>query len=95
MKRTHAQQHPGANFLPAACLPRRYHWPKHVDVRVNQLPYRPYSRNFNAPMGINQRDEAASLGAWGGGGMSMPVCDCLSWACAVVPCVGGPHVRRG
>lgn len=40
----------------------RYHWPRHMDLRVNNMPYRPYNRSTNARMGINQRDEPASIG---------------------------------
>ena len=43
-------------------VPYRLHWPKHVDLRINTVPYRPYSRALNASMGINQRDDAASIG---------------------------------
>ncbi len=46
-------------------VPFRYHWPRHVDLRVNNMQYRPYTRAQNVKMGINQRDEPASIGAVG------------------------------
>ena len=37
--------------------PFRYHWPKTVDLRINNMAYRPYSRNSTAKLGANGRDQ--------------------------------------
>jgi hypothetical protein len=58
-------------------VPLRFHWPKHVDLRVNNLPHRPYGRATNAKMGVNQRDDVAAIGA--------------RLAAAWQICVGPPH----
>lgn len=39
----------------------RNHWPRHVNLRVNSMSYRPYGRSLSAKMGINQRDNAANI----------------------------------
>ncbi len=43
-------------------VPFRLHWPRYVDLRVNNMQYRTYMRAPNMKMGINQRDEPASIG---------------------------------
>jgi hypothetical protein len=59
---------PQNNRLQVGCVqvgdevPHRFHWPKYVDLKVNNLPHRPYGRALNAKMGINQRDDVASIG---------------------------------
>lgn len=42
-------------------VPCRYHWPRNVTLRVNAMQYRPYGRSTTTKMGINQRDEAATV----------------------------------
>ncbi|KAK9909295.1 hypothetical protein WJX75_000109 [Coccomyxa subellipsoidea] len=62
---THRQS---ANFqLQVACImqgdsvPMRIHWPRHADLRINNMVYRPYSRNSATKLGANARDEPASV----------------------------------
>ena len=43
-------------------VPMRIHWPRHADLRLNNMLYRPYARNSNAKLGANARDEPASIG---------------------------------
>ncbi|EIE20885.1 hypothetical protein COCSUDRAFT_48449 [Coccomyxa subellipsoidea C-169] len=70
---THAQIDPARrqshNFqLQVACImmgdsvPMRIHWPRHADLRLNNMLYRPYSRNSATKLGANARDEPASVG---------------------------------
>ncbi|CAL8467896.1 g7434 [Coccomyxa elongata] len=69
----HAQLDPvrrqSKNFqLQVACImlndsvPMRIHWPRHADLRLNNMLYRPYARNSNTKLGANARDEPASIG---------------------------------
>jgi len=44
-------------------IPSRYHWPRHVDVRVNNLAYRAVSRQPGARLGDAARDAPADVGA--------------------------------
>jgi len=39
----------------------RIHWPRHADLRINNMLYRPYSRNASAKLGASARDEPASV----------------------------------
>lgn len=41
----------------------RLHWPRGVDLRANNMMYRPYGRNPSHKLGNNARDEAANVGA--------------------------------
>lgn len=43
-------------------VPYRIHWPKMADLRVNSMQYRPYGRAATTKLGINARDEPASIG---------------------------------
>ena len=43
-------------------VPHRVHWPKMADLRVNAMQYRPYGRSANTKLGVNARDEPASVG---------------------------------
>ncbi|EFN55528.1 hypothetical protein CHLNCDRAFT_52345 [Chlorella variabilis] len=62
------QRDPENHRLQVGCLlvgdevAERYHWPKHMDLKINNMPHRPYARSLNAKMGINQRDDVASIG---------------------------------
>ena len=54
--------------IRVACLqlddevPLRYHWPRHAELRWNSLPYRRlHPRRPEASLGVNQRDEPASV----------------------------------
>lgn len=57
----------GAQRIQLGCLliqdevPFRYHWPRNISLKVNSAAYRPYARNLGVNMGINQRDDAASI----------------------------------
>jgi hypothetical protein len=42
-------------------VPMRIHWPRHADLRINNMVYRPYSRNSATKLGANARDEPASV----------------------------------
>ncbi|KAI3425891.1 hypothetical protein D9Q98_007864 [Chlorella vulgaris] len=63
------QRDPENHRVEAGCLlvgdevPERYHWPRMLDLKINNLPHRPYGRALNAKMGINQRDDVASIGS--------------------------------
>lgn len=52
----------------AACVllgddvPARLHWPRHAELRVNNMQYRPYGRSGAMRLGANARDEPASIG---------------------------------
>lgn len=46
-------------------VPFRLHWPRGVDLRANNMMYRPYGRNPAHKLGNNARDEPASIGAHG------------------------------
>lgn len=59
----------GAEYqLQLACLqlndpvPFRFHWPLAVNLSVNGVPYRVYSRAPGQKLGTNARDEPASIG---------------------------------
>ena len=43
-------------------VPHRIHWPKMADLRINSMQYRPYGRAATTKLGINARDEPASVG---------------------------------
>lgn len=40
----------------------RVHWPRHAELRINNMQYRPYGRAGSAKLGANARDEPASIG---------------------------------
>ncbi|KAK9835201.1 hypothetical protein WJX81_005406 [Elliptochloris bilobata] len=40
----------------------RLHWPRHAELRVNNMQYRPYGRSGSLKLGANARDEPASVG---------------------------------
>ena len=44
-------------------VPFRLHWPRGVDLRANNMQYRPYGRNPSHKLGNNARDDAANIGA--------------------------------
>lgn len=44
-------------------VPFRLHWPRGVDLRANNMQYRPYGRNPSHKLGNNARDDAANVGA--------------------------------
>lgn len=54
--------------VQAACVllgddvPARLHWPRHAELRVNNMQYRPYGRSGAMRLGANARDEPASIG---------------------------------
>ena len=54
--------------MQAACVlldddvPTRLHWPRHAELRVNNMHYRPYGRSGALKLGANARDEPASIG---------------------------------
>ena len=43
-------------------VPFRLHWPRGVDLRANNMQYRPYGRNPSHKLGNNARDDAANVG---------------------------------
>ncbi len=43
-------------------VPFRVHWPRMADLRVNSMQYRPYGRSAASKLGVNARDEPASVG---------------------------------
>ena len=43
-------------------VPLRVHWPRNADLRMNNMMYKPYSRGPNAKLGVNSRDDMASVG---------------------------------
>ena len=43
-------------------VPARLHWPRHAELRVNNMQYRPYGRSGAMRLGANARDEPASIG---------------------------------
>jgi hypothetical protein len=43
-------------------VPFRLHWPRGVDLRANNMQYRPYGRNPSHKLGNNARDDAANIG---------------------------------
>ena len=43
-------------------VPFRVHWPRMADLRVNAMQYRPYGRSAATKLGVNARDEPASVG---------------------------------
>ena len=62
---------PGSSRLrwrQVACLmladpvPLRVHWPRNADLRMNNMMYKPYARGPNAKLGVNSRDDMASVG---------------------------------
>ena len=58
----------GLQWLQVACLmladpvPLRVHWPRNADLRMNNMMYKPYARGPNAKLGVNSRDDMASVG---------------------------------
>ncbi len=43
-------------------VPLRMHWPRNADLRMNGMMYKPYGRSQNAKLGVNSRDDTASVG---------------------------------
>ena len=43
-------------------VPLRVHWPGNADLRMNNMMYKPYGRSQNAKLGVNSRDDMASVG---------------------------------
>lgn len=64
----------------------RIHWPRHADLRVNNMLYRPYSRNASAKLGANARDEPASIAV---------MCSQVSQAFSSIPVHHASPVGRG
>ena len=50
-----------ACIMQGDSVPMRIHWPRHADLRINNMVYRPYSRNSATKLGANARDEPASV----------------------------------
>ena len=54
-------------WLQAVCLllgdavPFRFHWPQNMELRVNDVAYKPYGRPVNQKIGNNVRDEPVNL----------------------------------
>lgn len=42
-------------------IPCRMHWPKNVQMRVNNMSIKPYARGVGSEMGINQRDNVVDI----------------------------------
>ena len=42
-------------------VPCRMHWPKNVQMRVNNMSIKPYARGVGSEMGINQRDNVVDI----------------------------------
>lgn len=43
-------------------VPLRMHWPRNADLRMNGMMYKPYGRSQNAKLGVNSRDDTATVG---------------------------------
>ena len=55
-------------MLQVACVlltdsvPFRFNWPRSSDLRINNMQYRPYTRNNSTKLGDNARDEPPTVG---------------------------------
>ena len=51
-----------ASILLTDSVPFRFNWPRSSDLRINNMQYRPYTRNNSTKLGDNARDEPATVG---------------------------------
>ena len=51
-----------ASVLLTDSVPFRFNWPRSSDLRINNMQYRPYTRNNSTKLGDNARDEPATVG---------------------------------
>ena len=50
-----------ASVLLTDRVPFRFNWPRSSDLRINNMQYRPYTRNNTTQLGDNARDEPATV----------------------------------